>query len=234
MTQNGRHLIVNADDFGVSTGINRAVLDCHRQGIVTSASLMVTGAAADEAARIAADNPALSVGMHWDVWGEDERAFDVADLAAVRLEFAAQLERFIELVGHPPTHVDSHKHAHRGAGVADVLRELLLPLHIPLRDDGQVRYVGAFYAQWEWLLTDLAHVSVAALERLLMEEVDDGWTELACHPGYASPDFTSVYLAEREAEVRTLLDPRIRARIDELGIRLCSYADHARWRERQR
>jgi predicted glycoside hydrolase/deacetylase ChbG (UPF0249 family) len=40
-----------------------------------------------------------------------------------------------------------------------------------------------------------------------------------------SPDYTAVYLTEREAEVRTLTDPRLRQRIDELGIRLVSYAD---------
>ena len=52
--------------------------------------------------------------------------------------------------------------------------------------------------------------SVASLQRLLREEVGDGWTELSCHPGYASPDYTAVYLNEREAEVQTLTDARIR------------------------
>ena len=223
-----RHLIVNADDLGASAGINAAIADCHRGGIVTSASLTVTGAAVDDAVSLMRDNPGLSVGMHWDVWGEDVREFDTNNLAAVRTEFRAQLDRFIELVGEPPTHVDSHKHAHRGPGVAEVLSETLQPMGIPLRDHSEVRYVGGFYAQWEWLVTDLEHVSVATLLRMLEDEVGEGWTELACHPGYISDDFTSVYMVEREAEVRTLTDPRIRTRIDELGIELCSYADYAR------
>ena len=60
---------------------------------------------------------------------------------------------------------------------------------------------------------------------MLREEVPEGWTEFSCHPGYVSPGYSAVYLAEREAEVRTLTDPRIRGTMDELGIRLVSYAD---------
>jgi predicted glycoside hydrolase/deacetylase ChbG (UPF0249 family) len=86
--------------------------------------------------------------------------------------------------------------------------------------------VGGFYAQWEYLVTDLEHVSVTALQRMLREEVEPGWTELSCHPGYASPDFTSVYLHEREAELRTLTAPAIRETIETLGIHLVSYADY--------
>jgi predicted glycoside hydrolase/deacetylase ChbG (UPF0249 family) len=67
---------------------------------------------------------------------------------------------------------------------------------------------------------------VPFLQQMLREEVPLGWTEFSCHPGYPSPDFTSVYLAEREAEVRTLTDRRIRQTVAELGIRLASYADY--------
>ena len=106
-----------------------------------------------------------------------------------------------------------------------VFRELVAPLGVPLRDDGRVRFVGGFYAQWEWMVTNLEYVSVSFLQQLLRDEVGDGWTEFSCHPGYVSSDYTAVYLREREAEVRTLTDPRIRQTIEELGIRLASYAD---------
>jgi predicted glycoside hydrolase/deacetylase ChbG (UPF0249 family) len=98
------------------------------------------------------------------------------------------------------------------------------PLGVPLRGDGRVHFVGGFYAQWEWQVTDLEYVSVPSLQKILREEVPAGWTEVSCHPGYRSPDYTSVYLAEREEEVRTLTDPRVRRTIDELGLRLVSYA----------
>lgn len=57
-------LIVNADDFGRSHSINQAVIYAHRQGILTTASLMVNGEASDEAAALARMNPKLGVGLH--------------------------------------------------------------------------------------------------------------------------------------------------------------------------
>ena len=57
-------LIVNADDFGRSHSINEAVVRAHRDGILTSASLMVNGHAADEAVQFARQNPRLGVGLH--------------------------------------------------------------------------------------------------------------------------------------------------------------------------
>jgi len=221
-----RYVIFNADDFGASTGINRGIIECHTRGVVTSASLMVTGRAVEEAATLIREHPALAVGLHWDVWGEDEREFDVSDLGAVRDEFRRQVDEFYRLARRLPTHVDSHRHAHRGAALLPVFQELVEPLGVPLRATGSVRFVGGFYAQWEWLVTNLEYVSVPFLERLLAEEAGDGWTEFSCHPGYRSPDFRSVYLHEREAEVRTLTDPRIRGAIDRLGLCLATYAQY--------
>jgi predicted glycoside hydrolase/deacetylase ChbG (UPF0249 family) len=223
-----RCLIVNADDFGASTGINRGIVECHRRGVVTSTSFMVTGRAAKEAAALSREHRDLSVGLHWDVWGEDEREFSMDDQWAVRDEFARQLDSFRDLIGRDPTHVDSHKHAHRdrhGRPLA-LFCELVEPLGVPLRGDGSVRLVGDFYAQWEWRRSDLGLVSVASFQRLLADKVEAGWTEISCHPGFWSDDFISVYLAEREEEVRTLTDARLQASIEELGIELGSYFDY--------
>ena len=223
-----KYLIVNADDFGASDGINRGIVDGHRLGIVTSTSAMVTGRRIAEAVALSRECPGLSIGLHWDVWGEDEREFDLTDLAAVRDEFRRQLDHFEALFQRVPTHVDSHRHAHREAHVRPLFRELVAPLDVPLRDEGSVRFVGGFYAQWEWLVTNLDYVSVPFLQQLLRDEVADGWTEVSCHPGYVTPDFQSIYLTEREAELRTLIDPRIRETVRELAIRLVNYDDHRR------
>jgi predicted glycoside hydrolase/deacetylase ChbG (UPF0249 family) len=220
-------LIVNADDFGASGGVNRGIVECHRAGIVTSTSLMVTGAAAREAVALSRENPELAVGLHWDVIGEDERDFDIADEREVRREFAAQLDRFHALMGRPPTHVDSHRHMHLKHEVRALFSELVAPLGVPLRGDGKVFFIGGFYAQWEWGVTELEHVSVDALQGILTNEVGQGWTEVSCHPGYITPDYRSTYRFEREAEILTLTDPRIRATIEELGLALESYASYA-------
>jgi chitin disaccharide deacetylase len=104
----------------------------------------------------------------------------------------------------------------------------------PLRGDGHVRDVGGFHGQWEWMVTDLEHVSVPFPQWMLREDVRDGWTEISYHPGYSSPEFTSIYHDEREVEVETLCDPRIRRTIGELDIHLVSYADYSALRRERR
>ena len=59
-----KRLIVNADDFGMTEGVNRAILEAHLRGLVTSTTLLANGAAFASAAEIAGDTPALGVGVH--------------------------------------------------------------------------------------------------------------------------------------------------------------------------
>jgi predicted glycoside hydrolase/deacetylase ChbG (UPF0249 family) len=221
-----KYLIFNADDFGASTGVNRGIVEAHRLGVVTSASLMVTGSAVREAVSMSSDCPALDVGLHWDVCGEDDRSFAFDDAGAVREEFRRQIGEFEDLLGRPPTHIDSHQHAHRR--VMPLFRELVAPLGVPLRGDGRVTYLMGFYAQWKWKVTELDHVSVPSLQKLIRVEVLPGISEIGCHPGYVTDDYRAVYLAEREAELETLTDPRIAETIREEGIELVGFADYAR------
>src|SRR2546425_1227908 len=160
-------VIFNADDFGQAPGINQGILECHARGVVTSASLMVTGHAIAEAVSMSRDHPRLSLGLHWDVWGEDEREFDITNVGAVKDELRRQIDEFERVVGRLPTHVDSHRHAHREPRLMPIFRELVEPLGIPLRGDGKVRFVGGFYAQWQWGVTNLEYVSAPFLERML-------------------------------------------------------------------
>lgn len=221
-----KYVIFNADDFGASEGINRGIIEAHVNGVVSSTSFMVTGGAAKQAAELASDHPSLSVGLHWDVWGEDEREFDTRDLEASCQEFDRQLTSFVELFGRLPTHVDSHRHAHRSEHLFPVFIELTSELGVPLRGASELRYVGGFYGQWEWMVTNLEYIGVPFLEKLLRDEVRAEWTEISCHPGYASKDFASVYLAEREIELRTLTDPRVLECLNQQNIQLASYDDY--------
>ena len=221
-----KHLIINADDFGASSGINRGVIECHTRGVVTSTSLMVSAPAADEAAAFAAAQPELSVGLHADL--DEFVSADPADPASVRTELERQSQAYTALMGAPPTHLDSHHHVHMEAPLASIFREAADSLGVPLRGGGQLALVGGFYAQWKWRVTELRYVSVGFLQQLLRDEVGDVWTELTCHPGYVEPSYESVYSREREAELRTLTDPRIPATLDDLGIRLESFHAYAR------
>jgi predicted glycoside hydrolase/deacetylase ChbG (UPF0249 family) len=89
-----------------------------------------------------------------------------------------------------------------------------------------VRYFPKFYGQWGGE-THLEQISVENLTRMLETEIQDGVTELSCHPGYEDPDYPTGYSAEREIEIRTLCDPRARQALAQRMIRLISYHDLA-------
>ena len=220
-----KFVIFNADDFGMTQGINRGIVQCHTEGVVRSTSLMVNRREAKDAAAISRDHPGLAVGMHWDVEYEEGKKFDITDEAAIRDEFKRQLDQFEALVGKPPTHIDSHHHAHLRGGLPDLWRELVDPLRIPLRGQSAIRYDGRFYGQPAEDETDLTFVSVHQLETWL-EKLPEDWTEFSCHPGYVSPDWESSYRWEREVEIRTLTDLQILQSIERLGITVASFADY--------
>jgi predicted glycoside hydrolase/deacetylase ChbG (UPF0249 family) len=216
-------LIVNADDFGYGHGVNRGVAEAHDRGVVTSAGLMVNTPGTAEAVRMAAERPALSLGLHVNFTNEAQRLVEFDDPVICRSELRRQFDRFVALTGRLPTHIDSHQHVHRDGRRLPHFEELAAEHGLPLRDHPPVTYKGGFYAQWEYGVSDPSKVSLEALEGMLRREVRDGVTELGCHPGYYDPDAQFVYHREREDELRTLCAPEVRAILDEEGIRLISY-----------
>jgi predicted glycoside hydrolase/deacetylase ChbG (UPF0249 family) len=220
-----RTLIVNGDDFGAGRGVNRGILDAHRRGILTSASLMVNMPGSEEAARLAVDAPELSVGIHMNLTNEGGApVVDLDDPQACRHELKRQIARFEELLGRSPTHLDSHHNVHRRPLLAPLFVALARRTGLPLREHSGIRYFSSFYAQWGGE-THLEQVSLESLHRMLRDEIGDGVTELACHPGHPDPDFPSIYAGEREAELRTLCDPSLRETLDALGFRLIGYRE---------
>lgn len=228
-TRRPRILIVNADDFGQSHGINRGIIEAHERGIVTSASLMVRGVAAHAAAAYAREHPSLGVGLHLDFgeWGHAGGEWypiyelPTDDEQAVRAEVAYQLEQFRALMGADPTHLDSHQHAHQEEPVRTVALELADTLGVPLRHlDDRVRYHGTFYGQVD-TEPHPERISVEALVRLVTE-LTPGVHEIGCHPGYAD-DLESCYREERAVEVGVLCDDAVRGAVARSGWELSSF-----------
>jgi predicted glycoside hydrolase/deacetylase ChbG (UPF0249 family) len=228
-----RRLIVNADDFGRSPGLNRGIIQAHEYGIVTSASLMVRWPAAIEAALYAGEHPELSLGIHIDLsemtwhkgaWIQTYQVVAEDDPKAVRSEILQQLECFRRLTGNNPSHLDSHQQVHDNEPVRSILSEIADWLGIPLRGySWQVRHCGDFYGQDSKGKPQPNSVGVEGLRKAL-ERLEPGVTVLSCHPGEAA-DLDSMYREERLAEIKTLCDPGIRMHLEALGIELCSFHD---------
>ena len=133
-----RRLIVNADDFGLSQSVNEAVIRAHRDGILTSASLMVNEPGCGEAVKLARENPRLGVGLHLTLLmghsalppgkipdlvntrGEFSNSPVGAGMSyffkhslreQLRAEIHAQFEKF-RATGLPLDHVNGHLHLH--------------------------------------------------------------------------------------------------------------------------
>ena len=151
-------LILNADDFGLTPGINRAVAELHIAGALTSATLMATGSAFDDAVRIARELPTLGVGCHVvlldgtpvsdpasipTLLGPDRRtlrpslAHFVGDLITRRIDPAdiarealAQVEK-LQRAGIRVTHFDTHKHTHLFPAVLRPLLRVATGLGVP-------------------------------------------------------------------------------------------------------
>lgn len=130
-------VIVNADDFGITHGVNESIVACHRAGTVTSTSFMANMASANHAAGLAASLPGLGVGLHFNltlgrpvadparipslVDGDGcfmprgrlirKAALGQLDAGQIGIELLAQLER-MRALGLEPTHFDSHQHVH--------------------------------------------------------------------------------------------------------------------------
>lgn len=223
-------LIVNADDLGLSPGVNAGIFEAHERGIVTSASLMVRTKGATEAVASASGHPRLAIGLHLDIaeWRYEESEWRVnyercppGDAAAVEAECRGQLAAFRELTGRDPTHLDSHQHTHMSEPVATVAASLAAELGVPLRARG-VRYEGGFYGQ-----TGKGEPYAAGIEPehlvALIGALQPGWTELGCHPGIGD-DTGSSYAIEREQELWALCADQVKSAVERAEIRLCSFA----------
>lgn len=228
-----KSLIFNADDFGLSPGVNRGIIRAHEHGVVTSTSLMVRWPAAAEAAAYARGNPRLGVGLHLDLgeWEFHDRGWrplyevvPLDDAAAVADQCRRQLAAFRDLLGRDPDHVNSHQHVHRDGPARLAAESLARDLGVPLRHARSgVAYCGAFYGQTGEGEPYPEGISLSNL-LAVVEHLPPGVTELACHPG-DDPDLVTMYRTERAAEVAVLCDPAVRKALQATGITLLTFRD---------
>ena len=217
-----RLLIVNADDFGATAGVNRGILEAHQRGIVTSTSLMVEGLAAREAAQASREVPGLGIGLHVDLGRTPPE-----DAAGIRRILARQADLFEMLMGRKPTHLDSHRNSHLHPVALPEFQELARRWGVPLRGQSRAKLLPSFYGQWHGV-SHPEQVGVQSLLKMLATRVEPGITELICHPAYVDAALESSYRLEREVERATLCHPDVRSVLDSLHIHLVGFADVSR------
>lgn len=246
MSRRARLVIVNADDLGRTPGINAGIFAAHRDGVVSSATLMVASPAAEEAAAALPDHPELGVGLHVTLTGSvptlpaarvpslvdargrlPRRPEDLAgDPDEVLAEVRSQLERFRELTGRLPTHLDSHHHSHRLPVVLEALIAVAREHRLPVRNASPAvgRRLRAAGLPTTDAFVERFFGGEARLETLLeiLRGIGAGSTEVMCHPAYPDEALLaeSTYAADRQRELDVLTDPAARETLAELGLRL--------------
>ena len=246
-----RHLVVNADDFGLTAGVSRGVLEAHRHGLVTSTTALVNLPPLPELDAEAAGCPGLGIGLHVNLtfgtpvsptakvpslvdaegrFPRDPLVVEArADTDEIRREAEAQIEAFARRFGRLPTHLDSHHHVHRLAPVAEPIMRVARAAHLPLRSqdpgfrDGLRRH--GVRTPDHFVGGDGVD-PYWTLERLFdtLTVLPLGVTELMCHPGHFDEALAySRYGRQREVELETLVDAEARVTTARLDIRLCHF-----------
>jgi len=230
-------LIVNADDFGYSRGINYGIIDAHKNGVVNSATMMMNMPGVSHAVELAKENPSLQVGIHLVLTCGKPLLNDVPTLVnengnfksrheffedknisldELEREWTAQIEKFLES-GLKPTHFDSHHHVHTVPEFLPVVQKLAQKYNLSARriSENALQGVAPFT---DVFLHDFYGEGVTDdyFEKILTRIQDGQSVEVMCHPGYLDHEIlnNSSYAKDRVKETLILSTVKLPKEID--------------------
>lgn len=236
-----KYLIINGDDFGMSEGVNRGILEAHTFRTLTSTSLMVNMPNFKQAVKWALQTPTLGVGLHFNLtWGKSISPPEaVLSLVGDDGSFSGNRSDFIEeeiehelthqynkmvSAGLTPTHLDSHHHIHIEIPLVYlVMSKFAYQTGIPLRINPNTNDIINRPLSTDHLILDTYDTPDGNI-RLLnhLATLQEGITEIMCHPGY--PEHKNPPEQDtRGREFQALTDQRIGDILREQGIQLIHF-----------
>ncbi|HRM36671.1 MAG TPA: ChbG/HpnK family deacetylase [Trichococcus flocculiformis] len=219
-------VIINADDFGLTNGVNYGIIDSFLYGITTSTTLLANGASFDHAVALASDHPELEIGVHLNLTLAKPLLPDAStisadgrfhtreyvqqhaaslDLDEVYAEWHAQIEK-VRKAGIKPTHLDSHHHVHMLEPLNKVILSLAIQYELPIRDHFEGSH-GVLHTDRQFDLGFAAEKPQAELGMSVMEKLDDIMAilekpdtsvELIVHPGYVDASLERVSSLQKD------------------------------------
>jgi predicted glycoside hydrolase/deacetylase ChbG (UPF0249 family) len=247
-------LIVNADDFGLSRGQNYGIVEACRNGVVTSTTALVNGAAIEHAVALRRLVPEMGVGLHFTLtmgkpvgyapsltrdqvmgkWLWEQAEAGSLPLDEIASELESQFERFFTLFGEPPSHIDSHHHVHMIADIFPLVAEFARTKGVPLRLDRDE-------VLRQSLMTDGIRSSDSFSSAFYGDEISpslftailddavcrgEGSLEIMCHPSFVDKTLmTSKYCYQRLDELDVLTQPALKWAIAERHFRPGTFHD---------
>lgn len=228
-------LIINADDYGYTKANTEGIIEGYKKGIIRSTTALCNMPYLEYGKKLAEECPGLGIGVHLTLtFGDsltgvksftDENGHFLPrkeiyakelDMDEVYEEWKAQIERYIEVFGHKPTHLDSHHSVHdfneKQKAVAFRLAE---EYGLYLRRYSPYKYVSGFFAQ------------TATVDTLiqLLEENKDSDIEIMTHPGFCDLELyrNSSYNVQRINELDVLCSEKVLQFVKDNEIELSHY-----------
>ncbi len=243
-----KKIIINADDFGLTNGINYAIVDAYKHGVLTSATLMANMPAAMHAITLAKENPKLAVGVHLTLtvgkpilsvensltvngkFHSQHYYMNGGTIVEQELydEWDAQIQYLLN-EGLVLSHIDSHHHAHSFDQCANVAKKLAHKYNLPLRqviDDGSDIKFSSTLDELARKQTNMKS-SQEEIEKYFDQEYNNAEIiEFMCHPGYVDHYIltNSSYNIERANVCEYLINSSMAKYIQECpNIKLVNY-----------
>ncbi|MFE8700244.1 chitin disaccharide deacetylase [Cytobacillus sp. FJAT-54145] len=242
-------LIINADDFGYSKGVNLGIIEAYKNGVVTSATMMTNMPGAAHAAALALENPDLGVGVHLVLdcgrpvsdsvpslinENGDFHKIDglekYAELSDIEKEYTCQIEKFLSL-GLVPTHLDSHHHLHGHKKIYPIVEKLAQKYNLPVRkvsaeqghsSNSNLKMVN--YFNHEFFGDDLTtELFIEIINKTLSYEI----SEVMTHPAFIDESILrgSSYALQRVRELTILTSEEVKEAIVNKKIDLATYKE---------
>lgn len=244
-------LIVNADDFGYSSGINNGIMDAYHNGILTSATIMANMPGFNQAIEMAKANPGLGVGVHLvltcaspllknkkSISTETGEFKNISfyegdyriDPDEVYQEWHAQIQKVID-AGIQPDHIDSHHFVNMFPQIHEAYERLAREYNLPVRGNYEVPSDITTTARFDdavdhFALTKPVWKSMA-IRDLIQDVQTYGSVEAMSHPGYVDAELNdrSSFTTGRVYTCRELQRPELASQLKDAGITLGTFGD---------
>jgi predicted glycoside hydrolase/deacetylase ChbG (UPF0249 family) len=239
-----KRVIINADDFGLCESNTLGIISAHKNGILTSATCMMNMPYAKLALEEASKYPDFGVGIHLTLtvgsplikghksFTDENGNFKkkkmypggqpLVDEEELYAEWKAQIEKFIEIAGKKPTHIDSHHHVHMLSGLNPIAKRLALEYDIPMRQRDQV------LDTYEYVFVDERFyeegVTYETLKSMLLDDRDI--VEVMNHVGFLDQQLydMSSYNLPRMKELEIIKSDEMKQFVKEHNIELINFS----------
>lgn len=244
-------LIINADDFGYSTGVNYGIIHAYQRGILSSTTMMANMPGFDEGVKLAKENPDLGIGVHLALTCGSSLRSDVPSLienngkfhslsfyekdfeidpTELYKEWKEQIEKIMNS-GIEPTHIDSHHHVNAIEPMREVFIRLANEYQLPVRNNftvpEDIKTTQRFNTTFDLISMVKELWKPMELRNIIQECKMFETVEAMCHPGYVDNVLldNSSLRDSRAMTVAELQRSDYAETLEKNGIQLGTYAD---------